>query len=67
MNLYKVIKDKCVEKGITITKLEEDCELSQNSIKKWDTVPPKTIESLVKIARYLGVTADYLLGLDDVE
>ena len=65
MNLYKAIQDKCTEKGITITKLEEDCELSQNSVKKWDKAPPKSVESLKKIAFYLGVSTDYLLGLTD--
>jgi len=65
MGLYKIIKDKCTEKGITITQLEEVCELSQNSIKKWEKNSPKSIESLIKIACYFDVTTDYLLGLSD--
>jgi len=64
-NLYEIIQDRCNEQGITITKLEQECGLSQNSIKKWDDDLPKTIESLVKIAKYLGVSTDYLLGLSE--
>jgi len=66
MNAYQKIQNLCKEHNITITKLEEACELSQNSIKKWDkrnSLPSG--EPAIKIARYFGVTTDYLLGLSE--
>ena len=49
------------KKKLTITTLEKQCELSQNSIKKWGVVSPKA-DSLNRVASSLNVSVDYLLG-----
>lgn len=61
MTIYERIKDLCTKKKLTITTLEKQCELSQNSIKKWGVVSPKA-DSLNRVASSLNVSVDYLLG-----
>ena len=59
--LYDKIKELCNQHGISIYKLEKDCNFSQNSILKWQKSSPK-IDNLSKVATYFEVPVDYLLG-----
>lgn len=59
--LKEKIKSLCKEKGLTIQRLEIETGLSNGTISKWDKAKPKA-ESLEKVANYLGVTIDFLLG-----
>ncbi len=55
------------EKGISKNKMLTDLSLSKNSFVDWTnrgTVPNG--ETLIKIARYLDVSVDYLLGASNV-
>jgi transcriptional regulator with XRE-family HTH domain len=54
------------KKGITRNKLLTDLKLNRSSYTNWKqrgTIPNG--ETLSKIAKYLGVTTDYLLGVSD--
>lgn len=54
------------EKGITRKKLLEDCKLGKNQITYWEknnTIPTPAV--LFSLARYFGVTPEYLLGESD--
>lgn len=58
--LLENIREKAEEKGISITKLEEKCGLSNGAIGKWASSNPR-IDSLRPVAECLGVTVDELL------
>ena len=65
--LYKRIKDLCIKHQITITKLESDLGFGNSSIKKWEKVSSPSVDKIVKVAEYFGVSTDYLLGRSDIE
>ncbi len=61
----KRIKEKAKEKGVTIKKLLEDCELGVNTVGKMAKGTDVTAQTLCKIADYLNVSVDYLLGREE--
>lgn len=60
-----MLKDKiielCNEKGISISKLEEECGVGHATIRKWDRSAP-TITTVNKVADYFGVSLCELIG-----
>lgn len=61
-NLYKIMKDR----NITQSQLAKDNNISTGNISDWKMgrSNPKT-ETLIKIADYLNVSIDYLVGRTD--
>ena len=59
-NLYTNIKLIAVKKDIPISRIERDCGLGYAAICKWK-VRGARVESVKKVADYLGVTVDDLL------
>ena len=60
------LKDLRIEKGLSLKQLGKEIGVSDIAISRWETeqrIP--NIESLVAIAKYFGVTTDYLVGLED--
>lgn len=60
------LRNLMAEKKVTNKKLSEICSVKAQSVSLWiygETRPD--ILSLVKIAKYFNVSADYLLGLND--
>lgn len=55
------IRQLCEESKTNIAKLERDCGLSNSTIRRWEFNTP-TVDNLVKVADYFGVSVDYLLG-----
>ncbi len=64
MNIYDKIKALADKKGLSIYRIEKDCHLSMGSIMKWAKSSPK-IENIHKVANYLDVDINYLLGKAD--
>ncbi len=60
------LKELRLEKGLSTRKLANDIGCSHVAISRWErgTQIP-TIETLVTLALYFKVSADYLLGLED--
>lgn len=58
--IYENVKKACGQKNISIRKLETDLEFSNGSVCKWDRHRP-SIDSVKKVADYLGLTIDNLL------
>ena len=57
------------ENKITAYEVAKNLELSESTFSKWKKQPTSgiSIEAIVKIADYFGVTCDYLIrGVDDV-
>lgn len=67
MNFYDRYEELCQEHGMKpqTPKMLEITEASSGTISGWKKgVMPKA-ETIVRIAKYFGVTTDYLLGLSD--
>ena len=55
-----------LECKISQNRLAKELEVSEAIIHYWETKRSEpTATNLLKIAKYFGVTADYLLGLSD--
>ncbi|MBO7344477.1 MAG: helix-turn-helix transcriptional regulator [Clostridia bacterium] len=54
------------ENGLSKRKLAREIKVSSQSVSDWSTgkIQP-TAENVFIIAKYFGVSADYLLGLED--
>lgn len=64
--LYHRIKWLCSQKGVPISKLESDLGFGNSSIKKWERVSSPSVNKVIAIANYFGVSVDYLLGRTDI-
>lgn len=64
MTTYGIIRRLVAQRGMSVSELERKLNLSNGSISKWDKNSPNS-KPLVKVANYLNVTTDYLLGLSD--
>lgn len=64
---YERLALLCKEKQISLTKLIEELGMSNGNLSKWKggNVPKGT--TLSRIAKYFGVSTDYLLGNSDVK
>lgn len=63
--MYKdKIKSLCKEKGITIHRLETECEIGHDTIRKWDEHEPN-ITTLRKIAKYFNISICELLEIEN--
>lgn len=60
------LKELRLEKGITQDKLAEETGLSQAALARWENgLRSPAAYALVILAKYFGVTTDYLLGVTD--
>lgn len=66
VNIANRIKSVSKSKGLVLKDVLADCDLSKNAISSMLSggSMPKS-ENLAKIADYLGVSVDYLLGRTD--
>ena len=65
MKNLKMIREK---RGITQIRLSTEVEVSQEAISAYESgraLP--SVETLIKMAKYLNTSTDYLLGLTDNE
>lgn len=58
--IFNNIRHLCREKGISITKLEDDLGFARSSVCKWNKNEPG-IRKVQKVAEYLGVPIEELL------
>jgi len=60
------LKELRIGKGLSQGKLAKETGLTQSSIFYWENaVKIPTAQAVVILAKYFGVTSDYLLGLED--
>lgn len=65
MNFYETIKEICNrKKNITLTEMVRALELSTSMPTNWKRGIIPNGETLIKLADYLDVSIDYLLGRD---
>ena len=63
------LKDLRVERGLTLEQLAEETKLSKSALGSYEADDFKDIShyALIKLAKFYGVTADYLLGLSETK
>lgn len=64
MRMIDRIAALCQQKNISITRLEREVNLGRSTIRYWDNHPP-AVDKVAKVARYFGVSVDYLIGNTD--
>ena len=65
LSIQERLKDLRVERGLTLEQLEEQVNLSKSALGSYEAKDFKDIShyAIIKLAKFCGVTADYLLGL----
>ena len=61
MSIFERVKELCDSNGISVNELAEKVGLSFNSVYRWRNQTP-SIDKVEKVARYFGVSVDYLIG-----
>ena len=66
LSIQERLKDLRVERGLTLEQLAEKTHLSKSALGSYEGDNFKDIShyALIKLAKFYGATADYLLGLD---
>lgn len=52
------------KQGISATKLETDTEIGKNTIAVWKRGTQPTVEKLIKVIKYLGLSADQIFEIE---
>lgn len=60
MKLKDKVQALCKERGISIRRFENELGISNGNVKHWDVSMPSG-DKLLAIAKYFGVSVDYLL------
>ena len=69
LSIQERLKDLRVERGLTLGQLAEQTGLSKSALGSYETEDFKDIShyALIRLAKFYGVTADYLLGLSEMK
>ena len=69
LTIQERLKDLRVERGLTLEQLAEQTQLSKSALGSYEADDFKDIShyALIKLAKFYGVTADYLLGLAETK
>ena len=69
LTIQERLKDLRVERGLTLEQLAEQAHLSKSALGSYEADEYKDIShyALIKLAKFYGVTADYLLGLTETK
>lgn len=65
MDLYEKIKSLAAAKRISIRQLEENLDIANGTIRRWNKTNPST-SAVTKVADYFHVSVDYLLGREEL-
>ena len=69
LTIQERLKDLRVERGLTLEQLAEQTHLSKSALGSYEAEDFKDIShyALIKLAKFYGVTTDYLLGLSQTK
>lgn len=65
--IAKRIEFLCDKNGISLTELERILGFSKSSIRKWGGLSYPSVDKIVKVANYFGVSTDYIAGATDIQ
>ena len=67
LSIQEKLKDLRVEKGLSLEELAAETGLSKSALGSYETTDHKDIShtSIIALAKFYGVSADYLLGLSE--
>lgn len=67
LTIQERLKDLCVERGLTLEQLSAETGISKSALGKYEADDFKDISpfSMVELAKFYGVSTDYLLGLTE--
>ena len=60
--IFENIKKLADEKNLTIQTIEKSCELGQGTISKWKESNNPKLDSLRRVANFLGVSIEQLIA-----
>ncbi len=62
------LKDLRIECGLSQQQLADETKLSRSAISYWERgIKIPSAQAIITLARYFGVTTDYLLGESDIK
>ena len=69
LTIQERLKDLRVEQGLTLEQLPAQTGLSSSALGNYETNEYKDIShfAIIKLAKFYGVTTDYLLGLSETK
>ncbi len=67
LNFYEIYKKELKSQNITHYRLTKDTDINVNDVAKWKTGSTPTLYNLIKIADYLGVSIDSLIGREKIK
>ncbi len=69
LSIQERLKDLRVERGLTLEEFAERTHLSKSALGSYEAEDFKDIShyALIKLAKFYGVTTDYLLGLSEMK
>ena len=69
LSIQERLKDLRVERGLTLEQLAEQTGLSKSALGKYEADDFKDISpfSIVTLAKFYGVSTDYLLGMTETK
>ena len=69
LSIQEHLKDLRMERGLTLEQLAEQIHLSKSALGSYEADDFKDIShyALIKLAKFYGVTSDYLLGLSETK
>lgn len=67
LTIQERLKDLCVERSLTLEHLSAETGISKSALGKYEADDFKDISpfSMVELAKFYGVSIDYLLGLTE--
>lgn len=62
---YEKLKKELEKRNVSLNQLAKGCGINQSGTSRYKNGGLPTIEGLIKICKYLNVSADYLLDLNE--
>jgi transcriptional regulator with XRE-family HTH domain len=59
---YERLKELCKKRGTSVTAMSKKLGLSSGNVTNWKNGRNPKTEIIIKIANYLGVSVEYLMG-----
>ena len=62
--IVEKIRELCENKNTSLAQLEKELDFGNGTIRRWNENLP-SVDKVIKVANYFGVTVDFLTGMDN--